>query len=63
AKLEVDHPDTPTSMNSLAFYLEKKSRGRHADALSLMEHCARAWQRVLGPQHLDTFSSLAAVGR
>ncbi|KAH8913126.1 hypothetical protein BR93DRAFT_871538, partial [Coniochaeta sp. PMI_546] len=52
---------TLTSMNNLAFTW--KSQGRHQDALALMQDCVEARQRVLGPQHPDTLSSLATVSK
>ncbi|KAH8894723.1 hypothetical protein GQ53DRAFT_643202, partial [Thozetella sp. PMI_491] len=54
-------PDTLISMSNLAFTW--KSQGRHADALALMQACARARGRVLGLQHPNTLSSLAIIGR
>ncbi|KAM0458291.1 hypothetical protein ACHAPV_006102 [Trichoderma viride] len=51
-----DHPDTLTSMNNLAFTWRRQ--GKHAEALALMVRCVQARQRVLGPEHPDTLSSL-----
>ncbi|KAK3902308.1 kinesin light chain [Staphylotrichum tortipilum] len=60
-KLGADHPDTLISMSNLAFTW--KGQGRHADALTLMENCAQARQRVLGADHPHTRSSLAIVAK
>ncbi len=60
-KLGADHPHTLTSMNNLAFTW--KGQGRHTDALTLMEDCARARQRVLGADHPYTRSSLATIAK
>ena len=59
-KLGADHPSTLTSMNNLAFTW--KSLGR-SDAIRLMEDCAVAQQRVLGPTHPHTLSALATIKR
>ena len=45
-KLGADHPDTLTNMANMAFVW--KSQGRHADALTLMESCARRASEFLG---------------
>ena len=60
-KLGADHPDTLSSMANLAFTW--KSQGRHADALALMVACAQAQQRILGPEHPYTLSSLTTVDK
>ncbi|KAK3351866.1 hypothetical protein B0H65DRAFT_459284 [Neurospora tetraspora] len=46
-------------MANLAFAW--KSQGRHEDALALMQDCVEARERVLGPEHPYTLSSLTAV--
>ncbi|KAK3338064.1 hypothetical protein B0H65DRAFT_477643 [Neurospora tetraspora] len=48
-------------MANLAFTWN--SQGRHEDALALMQDCVEARQRVLGPEHPDTLSSLATVSK
>jgi hypothetical protein len=58
-KLGADHPDTLNSMVNLA--VTWKGQGWHVDALTLMKNCAQARQRILGPEHPYTPSSLAAV--
>jgi hypothetical protein len=40
-----------------------KDQERHADALALMKECAEAQQRVIGPEHQHTLSSLKAVAK
>ncbi|KAK3351884.1 hypothetical protein B0H65DRAFT_419806, partial [Neurospora tetraspora] len=59
AKLGADHPDTLTSMANLTFTWN--SQGRHEDALALIQDCVKARQRILGPKHPKTPSSLATV--
>ncbi|KAK3934509.1 hypothetical protein QBC46DRAFT_413849 [Diplogelasinospora grovesii] len=58
-KLGADHPSTLTSMANLAFTW--RDQGRYADSLALMRSCAQVRQRVLGPRHPDTMSTLAAL--
>ncbi|ORY72157.1 uncharacterized protein BCR38DRAFT_419104 [Pseudomassariella vexata] len=58
-KLGADHPSTLTSMASLA--LTWKAQDRQADALVLMQGCAQAQQRVLGPEHPNTLSTQAII--
>jgi hypothetical protein len=52
-----EHPDTLTSMNSLAFTW--KGQGRGVDALKLMEKCVQMQTRILGVDHPHTLSSSA----
>lgn len=56
-----DHPDTLTSMSNLAFTW--RSQGKHVEALALMVRCVQARQRVLGPEHPHTLSSLLTMER
>lgn len=58
-KLGADHPDTLTSMNNLAFTW--KDIGRHGDALRLIQTCSTLQQRVLGPDHPHTVSTLRVL--
>jgi hypothetical protein len=58
-KLGADHPSTLTSMNNLAFTW--KGMGRHIDALRLIQTCSKSRQRVLGPSHPHTQSTLLAM--
>ena len=54
-----DHPDTLTSMSSLAtayWYA-----GRLADAVTLHEETFKRRQAKLGPDHLDTLDSMASL--
>ncbi|KAF2475564.1 uncharacterized protein BDR25DRAFT_350908, partial [Lindgomyces ingoldianus] len=54
-----EHPDTLTSMNNLAFTL--KGQGYQGKAISLMEGCFQLREKVLGPQHPYTASSLSCL--
>ena len=47
--LGVEHPDTLTSMNNLAFTW--KGRDRDKEAITLMKECVQLKERVLGPDH------------
>jgi hypothetical protein len=51
----VEHPDTLTSMNNLAFTW--KEQGRDTEALNLMEECITVRTQILGTDHPDTLSS------
>jgi hypothetical protein len=54
-KLGADHPDTLTSMASLAFTW--KGQGREENAIGLMDKCVSSRTRVLGANHPSTLSS------
>jgi hypothetical protein len=58
-KLGVDHPDTLTSMNNLAFTW--KGNGKETEAVSLMEECVKFRKRVLGVGHPNSISSCRAL--
>ena len=58
-KLGVDHPDTLTSMNNLAFTW--KGNGKEIEAVRLMEDCIRGRKRVLGVNHPYSISSCIAL--
>jgi hypothetical protein len=58
-KLGVDHPDTLTSMNNLAFTW--KGNGKKIEAVRLMEDCVRSQKRVLGVNHPHSISSCTAL--
>jgi hypothetical protein len=58
-KLGVDHPDTLTSMNNLAFTL--KGNGKEIKAIRLMKDCVRFRKRVLGLDHPHSISSCRAL--
>jgi len=47
--LSVEHPDTLTSMNNLAFTW--KGRDRDKEAIALMKECVQLKERVLGSDH------------
>ncbi|PVH98933.1 hypothetical protein DM02DRAFT_474196, partial [Periconia macrospinosa] len=53
-KLGADHPDTPTSINNLAFTL--KVRGFTSRAISLMEDCCKLGLAIFGPRHPNMIS-------
>ena len=53
------HPDTLTSMNNLAFTLERQ--GRNAEAISLMGRCVQLRKQLLGAGHPDTKDSLEVL--
>jgi len=55
----IDHPDTMTTMNGLAFTW--KFMGRHDDALRLLRACFDMRHRKLGIEHPDTVSTLSAL--
>jgi hypothetical protein len=57
--LEIEHPDTLTSMANLAFTW--KSQGRDHDALGLMRECFLLRKQKLGVDHSSTISSLGAL--
>jgi tetratricopeptide (TPR) repeat protein len=52
----MEHPDTFTSVNNLAFLLMKK--GDYASAEQLFFRALEAQERVLGMEHPDTFTSV-----
>ncbi|KAN0093887.1 hypothetical protein V8E51_017071 [Hyaloscypha variabilis] len=58
-KLGVDHPDTLTSMNNLAFMW--KGNGKEIEAVRLMQDCVRFRKRVLGLNHPHSISSCRAL--
>jgi hypothetical protein len=55
-KLGADHPDTLRSMKNLAFTW--KGMGCHKEALGLMQTCYTLQQRILGPNHQRTQSTV-----
>jgi hypothetical protein len=55
----VDHPDTLTSMNNLAFTW--KGNGKEIEAVRLMKGCVRVRERVLGANHPHFISSCTAL--
>ena len=55
SKLGVDHPDTLTSMNNLAFTF--KGKGEEGKAIRLMEECVRKRKYILGLDHPYTKGS------
>jgi hypothetical protein len=57
--LGLEHPDTLTSMNNLAFTL--KSQGCDVDAIELMVECVRLRKKVLGIDHPHSQSSIEAL--
>jgi len=61
SKLGVDHPDTLTSMNNLAFIF--KHQDKIKEAISLLEDCCKRRAAVLGPQHPHTISSGKALAK
>jgi hypothetical protein len=60
-KLGVDHPDTLTSMNNLAFTWKAQDRG--LEALNLLRECVKLRRQKLGPNHPDFLNSLEALAR
>jgi hypothetical protein len=54
-----EHPDTPTSMNILAFMW--KAVDRDNKALELIENCLQLRKPRLGLDHSGTISSLKAL--
>ena len=58
-KLGVDHPDTMTSMNNLAFTW--KGSGKEIEAIRLMEECVQLRTRILGVNHPDSISSCTVL--
>ena len=54
--LGLDHPDTSTSLNSLAFLYA--SQGTYAKAEHLYIRALAIWEKVLGSDHPDTATSL-----
>ncbi|KAH7396274.1 hypothetical protein BKA66DRAFT_454797 [Pyrenochaeta sp. MPI-SDFR-AT-0127] len=54
-----EHPDTLSSMNSLAYTLHSQSRTD--EAISLMEKVLQLRQRILGPDHPRTEESLQVL--
>ncbi len=58
-KLGADHPGRLINMSNLA--LNWRSMGQHRNALSLMQACSDLRQRVLGPDHPHTISTLRAL--
>jgi hypothetical protein len=52
---ESDHPDTATSLNNLAFLLQRQ--GDLAGARPLFERALAIRERVLGPDHPNTAQS------
>jgi hypothetical protein len=59
AKLGPDHPDTLSSMHSLANSYD--ALGRPAEALMLREHTLALRKAKLGPDHPDTLSSMHSL--
>ncbi|KAF2280037.1 uncharacterized protein EI97DRAFT_369427, partial [Westerdykella ornata] len=59
SKLGVDHPNTLTSINNLAFIF--KDQDKMYKAVSLMEDCCKRQTAVLGPQHPHSISSHEAL--
>jgi len=57
--LGAEHPSKLTSMANLAFTL--KSQDRNDKAISLLEECLQLQERLLGPQHAHTKSSLETI--
>ncbi|KUJ10971.1 uncharacterized protein LY89DRAFT_253247 [Mollisia scopiformis] len=58
-KLGVDHPDTLTSMNNLAFTW--KGSGKEIEAVRLMEECVQLRKRILGVNYPDSISFCTAL--
>ena len=58
-KLGVDHPDTLTSINNLAFTL--KGNGKEIKGVRLMEDYIRFRKRVLGLDYLYSILSYRAL--
>jgi Tetratricopeptide repeat len=58
-KLGVDHPDTLTSMNNLAFTW--KGNSKETEAVRLIEEYIRAQKRVLGLNHPNSILSYTAL--
>jgi hypothetical protein len=58
-KVLIHHPDTLSSMNSLAFTW--KGTGRETEAVKLPEECVQSRKRVLGLNHPHTRSSCTAL--
>jgi hypothetical protein len=54
-----EHPDTLTSMSSLAFTM--KGQERRDDGIQLMTSCVQLRNRILGPEHPHTISSVATL--
>ena len=54
-KLGVDHPDTLTSMNNLAFTW--KGNGKEIEAVSLVENCVRISKPCFRVDHPHSISS------
>ena len=55
----VQHPDTLTSMNSIAHTW--KCLGKEDDAVSMMTECVHLHNRYLSPDHPYTISSAATL--
>lgn len=56
-----EHPNTLTTMNSLAFTW--KEMGQDSEAIKLMEECVQPRKRILGANHPNTLPSSAALTR
>ena len=54
-------PETLDSMHNLAFTW--KSQSRNVEAISLTKDCFKLRNRVLGPKHPDTKTSLEVLHR
>ncbi|KAL4745969.1 hypothetical protein BDW72DRAFT_207750 [Aspergillus terricola var. indicus] len=59
AKLGDAHPDTLTSMASLAFTW--KSSGKDAEAINLLRDCLARQKQTIGPNHPNTISNSEAL--
>ncbi|KAF2176927.1 hypothetical protein K469DRAFT_810815, partial [Zopfia rhizophila CBS 207.26] len=59
--LGAEHPDTLTSMYSLAY--NWKDQGRHEQAIKLMEECVKLRIRIMGVDHPHTLSTSTTLSR